>query len=106
MFFGIFGAVIQKKIKKLLVFSTITFIGYYLTGFIAMDLLLVEDVLHYILIYIINLIGVFVFILNYFLNNKYFINKLITLNKLAKENILLSFLITNLVFSISGIPPF
>jgi NADH-quinone oxidoreductase subunit N len=104
--FGIFGALIQKKIRKLLAYSTITFIGYYLSAFIAFDLLTIEYALHYLLIYIFNLIGLFTFLLNTIINDKYFIDKLITLNTLHKSNHLLAFVVSVILFSISGMPPF
>lgn len=104
--FGILGALIQKKIRKLIAYSTITFVGYYLSAFIAFDLLTIEYALHYLLIYIFNLIGLFIFLLNTIINDKYFIDKLINLNTLHKSNHLLSFIVAVLLFSISGMPPF
>lgn len=104
--FGIFGALVQKKIRKLIAYSTITFIGYYLSAFIAFDFLTIEYSLHYLFIYIFNLIGLFVFLLNTIINDKYFIDKLMNLNTLHKSNSLLALIVSIILFSISGMPPF
>lgn len=104
--FGILGGLIQKKIKKLVAYSTITFIGYYISVFIAFDFLTLEYAMHYLLIYLINLIGLFIILLNTIFNNHYFIDKLSDLNVIHKSNNLIAFILSIILFSISGLPPF
>ena len=105
--FGILGAVLQRKIRKLLAYSTITFIGYYLSSFIALDFFAIEYSLHYFMIYLINLIAIFIFLLNiiYSKSNLIF-DKLTDFSCLHKTNSLLSIYSTIYLFAASGMPPF
>jgi NADH-quinone oxidoreductase subunit N len=105
MLCGSIGAILQKKIKKLIAFSTIAFIGYYLSAFITFNLIVVEDAIYYLFIYIINLIGIFIFILNTTFNKNTIINKLNDVNLISKSNNFLSIIFAILLFAISGLPP-
>lgn len=104
--FGILGALLQKKIRKIISFSTITFVGYYISAFISVDILSIEYSLHYLIIYIINLIGIFIFILNITIDNKSFLDKLSDFNIFLNSNNVLIFIFSVLLFAISGMPPF
>ena len=104
--FGILGALLQKKIRKIISFSTITFVGYYISAFISVDILSIEYSIHYLIIYIINLIGIFIFILKITIDNKSFLDKLSDFNIFLNSNNVLIFIFSVLLFAISGMPPF
>lgn len=104
--FGTLGALLQRRIKKLLAYSTITFIGYYLSAFVAFDFLTIEYAMHYFIIYLINLTGIFIFLLNFIRDNYYTLDKLSELGYIYKSNGILAMYITVFLFATCGMPPF
>lgn len=69
MLFGLFGALIQYKIKKLIAYSSISTVGYILAGLSGDTVLLVQYSIFYLFIYVLNIIPIFIIILNYRINN-------------------------------------
>lgn len=59
MFIGTFGALNQKKIKRLFAYSSIAHVGYLLIGLATGTIEAVESLLIYIIIYILMIINVF-----------------------------------------------
>jgi len=105
LLFGSIGALIQKKIKKLISFSTITMNGFLLFSIIHNNVLLLETSLMYLIIYIITILMFFTILLNLFTHNS-IIYKVVDLFNISTYNKSISHLLTILIFSISGIPPF
>jgi NADH-quinone oxidoreductase subunit N len=107
MLFGAFGALYQKKIKRLIAFSSISNIGYVLVGFLQENPLLLSHSITYFFLYIINVIGIFIIFLNlYLFKDKFFLERLSLLSGVINKNKILSFLLIILFFTSAGIPPF
>ena len=89
----------QKKIKRLIAFSSVSNIGYVLIGFIQENPILLSHSLNYFLIYIINSVGLFLIFLNLYLDKfKFFLerfenfsavkrNKHISIHSIQVENV-------------------
>lgn len=104
MFIGALSSLKQKKLKRLLAYSSISHVGFILIGFTANALNNIPYILFYIIIYIsmsINLWGSFLGLVI----NKKPIKYLTDLTNLIKENTILSFIIIISLFSLAGIPP-
>lgn len=107
MILGFLGAIYQKKIKRLIAFSSITTIGYIFIGFLEENYISLSYSIVYLIIYIINTIGLFIIFLNLYLPKfNFFLERLNLLSGFIIKNKLLSFCITILFFSFAGIPPF
>ena len=99
------GALLQRKLKKLISFSTVTMNGFFLFTIIHNNIFLLETSLMYLFVYVFTIILLFSLLLNMFLNN----NIIICISdffNIYNYNKYLSHLFTILIFSISGIPPF
>jgi len=59
MFVGTFGALNQKKIKRLFAYSSIAHVGYLLIGLATGTIEAIESLLVYISIYILMIINIF-----------------------------------------------
>src|SRR5690606_38246756 len=59
MLFGALGGIFQSKIKKIIAYSSITNVGYFLMCLVNSDFFSVHTGLLYFFIYIINLLGIF-----------------------------------------------
>lgn len=107
MLLGMIGALYQKKIKRLMAFSSVSTIGYLLICFINDNPILVANTYVYLLVYIINSIGIFCvfFCLN---ANKYsiYVERLKLVAKLHRRNLMLALALLFLFFSAAGVPPF
>lgn len=107
IFFGSIGALYQKKIKRLIAFSSVSNIGYVLIGFLEENPLILSNSFSYFIIYIINSIGIFLIFLNLYLKKyKFFIERFSLLSNFIQKNILLSLCLIIILFSVSGMPPF
>lgn len=105
LLFGSMGALLQRKLKKLISFSTVTMNGFFLFTIIHNNIFLLETSLMYLFVYVFTIILLFSLLLNMFLNN----NIIICISdffNIYNYNKYLSHLFTILIFSISGIPPF
>ena len=67
---GTFGALFQKKIKRLLAYSTVTSVGYFLTMFVSNNFILINSVYTYIFLYSFSLLTLFSIFLQLYLNKK------------------------------------
>ena len=104
MVLGVFGALYQTNIKRLLAYSTISHIGYALVGVAASSTEGVKGVLVYITIYVIMTLGVFGILLNLRIQGK-MPEDLDSLKGLSKTYPKMAAALGILVFSLAGIPP-
>ncbi|KDO15675.1 NADH dehydrogenase subunit 2 (mitochondrion) [Saprolegnia parasitica CBS 223.65] len=104
MFIGSLAALQQKKIKRLLAYSSISHVGFILIGFTSNLLESIPYILLYIVVYIIMSINLWTSYLSLIINKKP-IKYLTDLSNLYNFNKILAFIIVLNVFSMSGIPP-
>ncbi len=107
MLIGSIGAIQQKKFRRLMAYSSITGTGYYLMLFLFPDLALIKNVFFFILVYIFNIVAIFVSFSNLSpIRNKYYFERFSLLADLLKYNKLFAIMIVLFFFSIAGLPPF
>jgi NADH-quinone oxidoreductase subunit N len=107
MLLGLFGALYQKKIKRLIAFSSVSNIGYLLIGFIQESPQSLSYSVTYFLLYMLNIAGIFLVFLNlYFFKYHFFLERLVFLSGLINRNRWLAFSLIVLFFTSAGIPPF
>lgn len=104
MFIGALASLQQKKIKRLLAYSSISHVGFILIGFTSNLLDAIPYILLYIIIYIIMSINLWTSYISLNINSKP-IKYLTDLANLFTYNKILAFIIVLNVFSMSGIPP-
>lgn len=104
MFIGALSALNQKKIKRLLAYSSISHIGFILIGFTSNLLNNIPSILLYIIIYIIMSINLWTSYISLNINHKP-IKYLTDLSNLYSLNNLISIIIILNIFSLAGIPP-
>ena len=104
IFFATFGAIYQKKIKRLLAYSSISHTGFILLAIKACELSSINSYVFYNLIYVfINLTIFAVIILS--VTSSAFLKYLINWNFVFKRNFLVAVIFTLILFSVAGIPP-
>jgi NADH-quinone oxidoreductase subunit N len=87
MLIGSIGAIQQKKFRRLMAYSSITGTGYYLMLFLFPDLALIKNVFFFILVYIFNIVAIFVSFSNLSpIRNKYYFERFSLLADLLKYN--------------------
>ncbi|AMC13312.1 NADH-quinone oxidoreductase subunit NuoN [Liberibacter crescens] len=106
MFLGSFSAIGQKNIKRLMAYSSITHIGYALLGLISGTDAGVVSMLHYMIIYLIMVLGVFACIIALRFKEGGAVESISDLAGLSQDNPFIAFILTVLMFSLAGIPPF
>ena len=104
MLLGSLSALQQKKIKRLLAYSSISHIGFILIGFTSNIFDSIPYILLYIIIYIIMSINLWTSYLSLNINHKP-IKYLTDLSNIFSFNKLYAFIIIINIFSMSGIPP-
>ncbi|MBY7649648.1 MAG: NADH-quinone oxidoreductase subunit N [Candidatus Liberibacter europaeus] len=106
MVLGSIAAIGQKKIKRLMAYSSIGNAGYALVGFSTGTLVGISATVRYMVIYLIMLLGFFACILP--LRNKAGkgVSNIADLSGLSQYDPFLACIITILTFSMAGIPPF
>lgn len=104
MFLGSLSALQQKKIKRLLAYSSISHVGFILIGFTSNLLNNIPYILLYIIIYIIMSINLWTSYISLNINHKP-IKYLTDLSALYNINNVISIIIVLNIFSLSGIPP-
>lgn len=104
MIVGSIAAVYQKKIKRLLAFSSIGHMGYILIGICCGTLEGIASTLLYTIIYVIMTINIFAVILTLKSNN-FRIKYIEDFAILSKSNPLLALSVALVLFSMAGIPP-
>ncbi len=106
MLIGAFGAVQQKKIKRLLAYSSIGHVGYMLVGMATGTFMGIKGLFLYIVVYMITSLGVWTTVLSLEFKNRYGRAKYLTdLTSLSKTNPLLAITIALFMFSMAGVPP-
>lgn len=98
---GVFGALNQTKLKRLIAYSGISQIGFLSLLFYSLDNLYLELSVIYIFIYFISLISILFILIRFNLSNNSFIIELQNKEINELENIIMILLI----FSLAGIPP-
>ncbi len=107
MIIGTIYALYQRKLKRLLAYSSITNIGYIITALLNDTIFGFSNSLLFIVIYLINLICIFILFMNLFdFKNKHYIESFYSLSGIYKTHKNISFLLIIYLFSIAGIPPF
>lgn len=107
MILGLFGALYQKKIKRLIAFSSVSTIGYLIIGFIQENPQSISYSITYFLLYMLNLTGIFIIFLNLYLSREnFFLERLVLLSGFIFRNKWISLSIVILFFTAAGIPPF
>nr|UVF63025.1 NADH dehydrogenase subunit 2 [Synarthrophyton patena] len=105
---GSLGALLQKKWKRFLAYSSINHVGFILVGFLSGELLGINSILLYLFIYIITTFSIFTFLLSsrfYKYPSHYQIRYLLDVINLSKTNPLLAISLVIILFSMAGIPP-
>lgn len=107
MFVGAIGALYQKKIKRLIAFSSIGNIGYVLIGFLEENPLLVSHAFSYFFIYVLSSMSIFVIFLNLYLKKTgFFLERFSMLSGFLVKNRLLTVALVLFFFTAAGVPPF
>ena len=104
MLIGSLAALQQKKIKRLLAYSSISHVGFILIGFTSNILNNIPYILLYIVIYIIMSINLWTSYLSLNINHKP-IKYLTDLSNIFTINKLIAIIIILNIFSLAGIPP-
>ena len=104
MIVGTYGALYQTNIKRLLAYSSISHMGYALTGIIPGTSSAMDSVLTYTVIYLIMMIATFVCLLNLRRRDQLLL-KINELAGLSKSYPLMGACLCILMFSLAGIPP-
>lgn len=110
---GCLGALVQKKLKRLLAYSSITHVGYFLLGlsfYLEGSLLGLYTTIFYYIIYILNISSLLSNILQYNISkNKdqiYQANKINDFKNFMRQNKIQALIMTIILFSLAGVPPF
>lgn len=102
---GVFGAITQKVIKRLLAFSSINHIGFILLAIMSYQYMSEGAFFFYLIIYIITTFGIFSVILN-LRNIDGELTEISQLNGLKSLSRSKSIAMLVFLFSLAGIPPF
>ncbi len=102
---GVYGAITQKVIKRLLAFSSINHIGFMLLGIMSYQFMSEGTLFFYLIIYLITTFGIFAVLLNLrTVEGEY--TKISQLNGLRFTSNSKSISMLVFFFSLAGIPPF
>ena len=102
---GVYGAITQKVIKRLLAFSSINHIGFMLLGIMSYQFMSEGTLFFYLIIYLITTFGIFAVLLNLRTVEGEF-TKISQLNVLRFTSNSKSISMLVFFFSLAGIPPF
>ena len=102
---GVYGAITQKVIKRLLAFSSINHIGFMLLGIMCYQFMSEGTLFFYLIIYLITTFGIFAVLLNLRTVDGEF-TKISQLNGLRFTSNSKSISMLVFFFSLAGIPPF
>lgn len=113
LFFGSLGALFQKKVKKLIAYSSIANTGYLLFILffcVHVSILNVFNFLMYLIIYLISIFGLCTVLLSVYTKSfgmvTYLLQFLAQFRTVYKSNVLVSIILFVFICSIAGIPPF
>ena len=104
MIVGVFGALMQTNIKRLMAYSSIANMGYALVALTAGTAAGVNGMLIFMTIYLITSIGLFACILQMRIRDG-MVEQISDLSGLSKSQPLLALIFTVLLFSLMGMPP-
>ncbi len=102
---GVYGAITQKVIKRLLAFSSINHIGFMLLGIMCYQFMSEGTLFFYLIIYLVTTFGIFAVLLNLRTVEGEF-TKISQLNGLRFTSNSKSISMLVFFFSLAGIPPF
>ena len=102
---GVYGAITQKVIKRLLAFSSINHIGFMLLGIMSYQFMSEGTLFFYLIIYLITTFGIFAVLINLRTVEGEF-TKISQLNGLRFTSNSKSISMLVFFFSLAGIPPF
>ncbi len=102
---GVYGAITQKVIKRLLAFSSINHVGFMLLGIMSYQFMSEGTLFFYLIIYLITTFGIFAVLLNLRTVEGEF-TKISQLNGLRFTSNSKSISMLVFFFSLAGIPPF
>lgn len=105
---GSLGALLQKKWKRFIAYSSINHVGFILIGFLLGENFGIISILLYIFIYMITSLAIFAFLIGFRLfvyPQHYQVRYLKDVISLSKVNPILAVSITLILFSMAGIPP-
>jgi NADH-quinone oxidoreductase subunit N len=105
MSLGVFGALVQRRIKRLIAYSSISTIGYIIAGISGDSILLTQQSLLYLFIYIINIVPLFIIVLNYRINNVQCLDSIRQFSALYSQNSFFFSMMCLFLFSLAGVPP-
>lgn len=106
LFFGAFAAVVEKKIKKFIAYSSINQMGFLLMGVVCGTNLGIQTSMLYLIIYVITNLCLFIILLNTFSKIKNRPLSYITdFTSFAKNNSFPAVILIIVLFSMAGIPP-
>ena len=104
MLVGAWGAITQKRIKRLLAYSSIGHVGFVLVGIAAGGAAAISSSLLYMALYAASSVGAFGIVL--LLNRQgESITELSELRGLSRQHPLMAFALAGFLFSMAGIPP-
>ncbi len=101
---GSFGALFQSNIKRLLGYSAISHMSYALMGLLGRTPQGYENVLVYLLVYVITTLGIFAVLLTLRKNGKA-VETIEDFSQLSQSSPLMAGVMTIFLFSLAGIPP-
>ncbi|MBL0849055.1 MAG: NADH-quinone oxidoreductase subunit NuoN [Candidatus Liberibacter ctenarytainae] len=106
MVLGSVAAIRQKNIKRLMAYSSISHAGYALLGFSSGTVLGLSAMIRYMVIYLVMVLGFFSCILSLRRKDGSNIQNISDLSGLSQRSPFLACVLTVLIFSLAGIPPF
>ncbi len=105
--FGVFGAIYQSKIKRLVIYSMIFNLSFFFIPFLINNYFTLIFFFYFLVIYVINMIGLFFILINlYDLSRGSFIKNIAGLTNLYSVNPFLALSLSIILFSLAGLPPF
>lgn len=102
---GAFAALFQRKLKRILAYSSISHMGFALLGFLSLNAQGFENIFNYLIIYVIMTIGAFAALLTLRKRGQ-LLENIDDLTGLSKDAPLIALCMTVLLFSLAGVPPF
>ena len=106
IFVGSIGALTQKRLKRVLAYSSLSQIGFCLLGFASGNLDALSNTVFFFVVYILTSCSMFLIVLNTesFIEGKELVY-ITDLNNLKKNNPILAIVLSIFLLSLAGIPP-
>jgi NADH:ubiquinone oxidoreductase subunit 2 (subunit N) len=86
MLSGVLGALIQKKLKRLIAYSPVSTIGYIIAGIFGDTVSSVQYCLFHLFVYIFNIIPIFIILLNYRVNDTNRVDHIRSFSNICYQN--------------------